>query len=129
VTAHGEAREGKLSRNWWMEWVASTLYTTLEHGASRITTANAHISAASSRLNWRPRLFKWTRPFRQKTKTGFCACAITFQTQSTASVLSRWRKLLRLIALLELGLAKPSTLTDTYVYMSEHEPKDIPSYS
>ena len=30
-----------------------------------------------------PRWFKWTRPFRRKTKTGFCACAITFQTQST----------------------------------------------
>jgi hypothetical protein len=26
---------------------------------------------------------KWTRPFRRKTKFGFCACAITFQTQST----------------------------------------------
>ena len=25
---------------------------------------------------------KWTRPFRRKTKSGFCACAITFQTQS-----------------------------------------------
>jgi len=30
-----------------------------------------------------PRRFKWTRPFRRKTKSGFCACAITFQTQST----------------------------------------------
>jgi len=35
------------------------------------------------RLNWRPCRFKWTRPFRRKTKSGFCACAITFQTQST----------------------------------------------
>ena len=26
---------------------------------------------------------KWTRPFRRKTKSGFCACVITFQTQST----------------------------------------------
>jgi len=30
-----------------------------------------------------PCRFKWTRPFRRKTKSGFCACAITFQTQST----------------------------------------------
>jgi hypothetical protein len=30
-----------------------------------------------------PRQFKWTRPFRRKTKSGLCACAITFQTQST----------------------------------------------
>jgi hypothetical protein len=29
-----------------------------------------------------PRWYKWTRPFRRKTKSGFCACAITFQTQS-----------------------------------------------
>jgi hypothetical protein len=32
------------------------------------------------------RRFKWTRPFRQKTKSGFCACAITFQTQSTTVI-------------------------------------------
>jgi len=31
-----------------------------------------------------PRRFKWTRPFRRKTKSGFCACAITFQTQDTS---------------------------------------------
>ena len=64
--------------------VASTLHTTSEHGASSITTADAHNSAASSRLNWRPRQCKWTRPFRLKTKSGFCACAITFQSQSTS---------------------------------------------
>jgi len=37
-----------------MEWVASTLHTTSEHGVSSITTADVHTSAASSRLNWRP---------------------------------------------------------------------------
>jgi hypothetical protein len=83
VMAHGEAREGKWRGNWRMEWVASTLHTTSEHDVSSITTADAHTSAASSRLNWRPRRFKWTRPFRRKTKSGFCACAITFLTQST----------------------------------------------
>jgi len=66
-----------------MERVASTLHTTSEHGVSIITIADAHNSAASSRLNWRPRRFKWTRPFRRKIKSGFCECAITFQTQST----------------------------------------------
>jgi len=30
-----------------------------------------------------PRRFKWTSPFRWKSKSGFCACAITFQTQSS----------------------------------------------
>ena len=77
-----------------MEWVASTLHTTSEHGVSSITTADAHTSAASSRLNWRPRRFKWTRPFRWKTKCGFCPCAITFQLASTlfeVSVRPCWR--------------------------------------
>ena len=83
VMAHGDAREGKWKGNWRMEWVASTLYTTSEHGVSTITTTDAHTSAASSRMSWRPRRFKWTRPFRRKTKSGFCACAITFQKQST----------------------------------------------
>ena len=43
-----------------------------EHGVSSITQADAHTSAASSRLNWRPHRFKWTRPFREKKKYGFC---------------------------------------------------------
>jgi hypothetical protein len=54
VMAHGDPREGKWRGNWRMEWVASTLHTTSEHGVSSITTADAHTSAASSRLNWRP---------------------------------------------------------------------------
>ena len=54
VMAHGEARQGKWRENWWMQWVAATLHTTWEHGVSSITTADAHTSAASSRLNWRP---------------------------------------------------------------------------
>jgi len=83
VMAKGEARQGKWRGNWRMEWVVSTLHTTSEHGVSSITTADAHISAASSLMNWRHRRFKWPRPFRRKTKSGFCACAITFQTQST----------------------------------------------
>ena len=84
VRAHGDVREGKWRGNWRMEGVTSTLHTTSEHGVSSITTADAHTSAASSRLNWRPWQFKWTRPFPRKTKSGFCACAITFQTQSTS---------------------------------------------
>jgi hypothetical protein len=71
VMVHGDAREGKWRGNWRMEWVASTLHTT---------------SAASNRLNWSTRRFKWTRPFRRNTKSGFCACAVTFQTQSTTFV-------------------------------------------
>jgi len=63
-------------------------HTTLERGVSSITNADAHILAASSRLNWRPCWLKWTCLFRQKTKSGFCSCAITFQTDS-ASVCDR----------------------------------------
>ena len=58
--------------------------TVSEHGLSSITTANAHTSAASSRLDWHPRRYKWTRPFRWKTKSGFCACAITFRFHSNS---------------------------------------------
>ena len=85
VMAHGYAREGKWRGNGRMEWVASTLHTTSEHGVSSITTADAHTSAVSSRLNWLRR-FKWTRPFRRKTKFGFYACVITFQLASTTVV-------------------------------------------
>jgi hypothetical protein len=83
VLAHGNAREGKWRGNWWMEWVASALHTTSEHDVSSITTADAHTSAARNRLTWHHHRFKWTRLFRQKTNYAFCACAVTFQTQST----------------------------------------------
>ena len=42
-----------------------------------------HSKKASTRLNWQPRPYKWTRPFRWKTEFGFCACAITFSFHST----------------------------------------------
>ena len=88
--AHGDAQEGNWRGNWRMELVASTLHTTSEHGVSTITTADAHTSAASSRLNWRPRRFKWTHPFRRNTKSDFCTCDITFQLASTSDC--RWGK-------------------------------------
>jgi hypothetical protein len=88
VMAHGDAREGKWRENWWMDLVAGTLHTTSEYAVSSITTADVHISAASSRLNWRPCRFKWTRRFCRKTKSGFCACAVTFHTQSEVN---NWR--------------------------------------
>ena len=54
VMAHADAREENWTRNLRKEWVAITLHTTSEHGVSSITTADAHTSAASSQLNWRP---------------------------------------------------------------------------
>ena len=77
---HGRGSKGKLANGVGSQYS----HATTEHDVSSITTADAHTSAASSRLNWRPRRFKRTRPFRRKTKFGFCACAITFQTQSTS---------------------------------------------
>jgi len=72
VMAHSDARGRKWRGNWRMEWIASTLHTTSEHCVSSITTADAHTSAACSRLNWRPpRRFKWTRPFRSKDEIWF----------------------------------------------------------
>jgi len=97
VMAHGDAREGKWRGSKGMEWVTSKRHVTAEHRLARavqILQADVHSSPAISRLNWRPRRFKWTRTFRQKTKSGFCACAITFQTQSTCeSWISTVRKL------------------------------------
>jgi len=56
---------------------------TSERGISIITQADAYTSAANSRLKWRSHRFKWTRPFRGKTNSGFCACAITFRSSYT----------------------------------------------
>ena len=90
VMAHGDAREGKLRGNRRMEWVASTLHTTSEHGVSSITTADAYTTGASSRLSWRPRRFKRTRPFRPKTKSVFCVCPIPSQLASIPNNRSRY---------------------------------------
>ena len=87
TVTHGRRSEGEKKR---MEWVTNKRHTTAEHRPARAVQtlqADAHSSAASSRLNWRPRRFKWTRPFRRKTKSGFCAYAITFETQSTTGTL------------------------------------------
>ena len=67
-----------------MQWVANTLHTTSEHGVCSITTADAHTSAASSRLNWRPPAdLNGLVRLAAKTKSDFfCACAIIFQPAS-----------------------------------------------
>jgi len=98
--AHNDVREGKWRGNWPMEWVAGNLHTTSEHGVSSITIADAHTSVASSRLNWRPCRFKWTRPFRRKTKSGFCACAITFKCSLHTSQEGKFQSPKRLFVLI-----------------------------
>jgi len=72
----------QLYATWRMQWVDSTLHTTSEHGVSSITTADAHTSATSSRLNWRPPAdLNGLVRFVRKTNSGFCVCAITFQAR------------------------------------------------
>jgi len=66
-----------------MEWVASTPQTTPEHGVSSITTADAHTSAANSRLNLTsPADLNGLVRFAKRRKSGFCACPSTFQLAS-----------------------------------------------
>jgi hypothetical protein len=83
--AHGDAWEEKWSENKRMEWVTTKRPMTAEHRlawAVQTLQADVHRSPASSRLYWCPCRFKSTCPFRRKTKSSFCACAITFQMQS-----------------------------------------------
>ena len=108
TVTHGGEVKGKLANGVGSQYS----HTTSERGVSSITNADAHTSAASSRLNWLPRRFKWTRPFRRKTKCGFCACAIRFRTSSTSTfplclhgIL--WDDLLLLILLLLLPPPPP----------------------
>ena len=88
--AHGDAREGKWRGKIRMEWVASSLPLYVGTRSIQLLSADPHSSAASSRLKWHPRRFKWTRPFRWKTKSGFCACAITFRTCYNAGYTMFW---------------------------------------
>ena len=82
---HDGTWAGKWRVNQRMERVASTLHTTLERGVSSITTTDAHTSAASSRLNWRPRQFKWIRPFPQRRNL-VSACVPSHFKHSLTSV-------------------------------------------
>ena len=86
--AHGDAREWESEgESWRMQWVASTLHTTSEHGVSSITTADAHTSAGQQSTELTPHppadLNGLVR-FARKTKSGFCACDVTFQLACTA---------------------------------------------
>ena len=63
-----------------VEWVASSLALYLRTWCiQHYYRWYAHLGCRS-RLNWRHTArFKWTGPFGWKTKSGFCACAVTFQ--------------------------------------------------
>ena len=51
TVTHGRGSEGETCE--WSGWPV-VLHSTSEHGASSITTADEHTSAASTRLNWPP---------------------------------------------------------------------------
>jgi len=89
LVAHGDAREEKWRGKRRMEWVvkqASFWLGTVHPVLLQSFSPDPHYKKASTRLNWHPRRYKWTRPFRWKTESGFCACAITFHLHSTWSV-------------------------------------------
>ena len=92
--AHGDAREGKWGGNWRMEWVASTLtpppnvvYLALLKLMRTPRLPAADWTDASTDLNGLVR-------FGGETKSGFCACAITFRTSyTTEKVINSWMAL------------------------------------
>ena len=81
---HGWESEGETG-----EWIGYPVPFTLPRNTvyPALLPLMAHTSATSSRPNWcpPPGRFKWTRPFLRTTKSGFCACAITFQLASTSN--------------------------------------------
>ena len=91
LVAHSDARVGDVKGKLANGVGSQYSHATSERGVSSVTQADAHTSAASSRLNWRPHQFKWSRPFRGKTKSGFFACAITFRTSYTTLMFSACR--------------------------------------
>ena len=68
--------------------VSALVPSRFERAILQSFSADPHSKKASTRLNWHPRRYKWTRPFRWKTESGFCACAITFRLHSTAVLVS-----------------------------------------
>ena len=80
TATHGRGREGETGEWSWYP-LLFTLPRNMVYPALLPLMRTPRLSII--RLNWRPRRFKRTRPFRRKTKSGFCACAIPFQTQST----------------------------------------------
>ena len=81
--AHGDAREGKWRGNWRMEWVASTLTPPTDMMYPALLKLMRTTGLPAFDRTDAPYRFKWTRPFRGKTKSGFCACAITFHASYT----------------------------------------------
>jgi len=77
--AHGDAREGKWRGNWRMQWAAILFTLPRNMVYPALLPLKRTPRLASSRLNWRPPAdLNGLVRFARKTKSGFCACAITF---------------------------------------------------
>ena len=124
LVAHGDAREGKWTGNWRMEWVASTL-----------TPPPNVVYPALLKLMRTHRLpaADWTDPptdlnglvrFGGKTKSGFCACAITFRTSYNSSTNPLSQSCTAIIMVIETTQSHKSCRVldknnDTFRYMYE----------
>ena len=77
---HGRRSEGETGE-WSGEPVPFTLPRNMRYPALLPLMRTPRLPV----IDWTdaPRRFKWTRPFRRKTNSGFCTCAITFQLAST----------------------------------------------
>ena len=117
--ARGDAREGKWRGNWRMEWVASTLtlHRNVVHPALLPLMRTPRLPA----VDWTdvPRRFEWTRPFRRKTKSGFCACAITFQTHYTMLSSATFRGLVRPFHSQSIWLQHDCIITERMGFFAE----------
>jgi hypothetical protein len=91
--AHGDTWEGKWRGN--SNGVGSPILFTLPRNMVYPALLPLMRTHRLPVVDWTdvPRRFKCTRPFRRKTKSGFCACAITFQTQSNTyrHKMNHWR--------------------------------------
>jgi len=87
-----------------MEWVASSL--TLPQNVVYPALLPLMRTPRLPAVDWTdaPRRFKWTRPFRRKTRSCFCACAITFQTYSTYDLQTIITRILTVWALVVMSL-------------------------
>ena len=85
--AHGDAREGKWRGNG--EWSGYPVLFTLPRNMVYPALLSLTRTPRLPVVDWTeaPRRIKWTRPLRRKTKSSFCACAITFQLASTNKLL------------------------------------------
>ena len=74
MVAHGDAREEKWRGKRRMEWVAkqsSVWLGTVHPVLLQSFSPDLHSKKASTRLNWHPRRYKWTRPFSLEDRIWF----------------------------------------------------------